>query len=189
MKINALYASLLCILLAGPAQAQNPTESVSRELPAFATLGDVFSQGALAAESAEKSLAVPLAPAPPLTRMFVFAVGSTNCNWEYMTSVGQLATTCNHGGAQMSAAVLEIGYGSNPIAWMSGTVLPNSANYQTTPVCIVGTRYDWPCSPGATIVGFLRYYNLNGYQNGLFRYQNTSINAPMNTLSTRINIL
>jgi hypothetical protein len=84
---------------------------------------------------------------------------------------------------------MEIGYGNNPVAWMIGGLLPISANYQTTPVCVVGGYYSWPCPAGYTVVGFLRYYNLNGRQAGLFEYQNTSTNSPWNTMYTRINIL
>jgi hypothetical protein len=127
------------------------------------------------------------APAPPLTAMWVYAVASSTCNgWEY--TVGLTATTCDHGGAQLRTAVLEIGYGSNSIAWMNGGIQPNSAMYKNTPVCITGGSYTWPCTAGQTIVGFLREYNLDGHQGGVFKYQNTSINSPWNTLGVQISI-
>lgn len=138
---------------------------------------------------ATKNSITALAAASSLTQVFVYAVGSSNCGWEYMTSTSQFSTICNHGGALMRSAVLEIGYGSNPLAWMNGSLLPSYANYQTTPVCVVGGYYSWPCPSGYSVVGFLRYYNLDGNQGGLFRYQNTSTNSPWNTLSTQINIL
>lgn len=127
------------------------------------------------------------APAPPLTQMWVYAVGSTNCGWEY--TVGLSVTTCDHGGAQLRTAVLEIGYGSSRIAWMNGGVLPGSVMYASTPVCITGGYYSWPCTAGQTVVGFLNEYNVDGYQNGIFKYQNTSINSPWNTMSVQISIL
>ena len=65
----------------------------------------------------------------------------------------------------------------------------SSANYQTTPVCVTGGSYTWPCTAGQTVVGFLRYYNLDGNQSGLFKYQNTSTNSPWNTMSVQISIL
>lgn len=134
-----------------------------------------------------KSGAVARAPAPPLTAMWVYAVGSTDCGWEY--TAGLTTTTCNHGGAQLRTAVLEIGYGSNPVAWMNGGVLPSSARYASTPVCVTGGYYTWPCTAGQTVVGFLNEYNLDGYQNGIFKYQNTSTNSPWNTMSVQISIL
>jgi hypothetical protein len=184
MNVKLLGFALLAICpIAG---AQTPSATEARSLSA---LGDVLERAPLAKADIEaKAGVVPFAPAPPLTRLFVYAVGSTNCNWEYMTTIGQVATTCNHGGAQLRAAVLEIGYGSNPVAWMIGGVLPSSAHYQTTPVCITGSNYTWPCTAGQTVVGFLRYFNLDGHQNGIFREQNTSTNSPWNTMSTQINI-
>jgi hypothetical protein len=125
--------------------------------------------------------------APALSRMWVYAVGSTNCGWE--STVGLSVTTCNHGGAQLRAAVLEIGYGSSRVAWMSGGVLPSSAMYASTPVCVTGGYYSWPCTAGQTVVGFLNEYKLDGYQNGIFKYQNTSTNSPWNTMSVQISIL
>lgn len=188
MNMKLLGFALLAIsAAAGAADTRAPLAPEAQTLVAF---GDVADLAPLAKAGAEaKSGVVPFAPAPPLTQMFVYAVGSTNCGWEYMTTIGQIATTCNHGGAQLRSAVLEIGYGSIPVAWMNGGVLPSSANYQTTLVCIVGSSYSWPCPVGSTVVGFLRYYNLDGYQSGIFRYQNTSTNSPWNTMSTQINIL
>ncbi len=57
---------------------------------------------------------------------------------------------------------------------MNGGVLPSSARYASTPVCVTGGYYTWPCTAGQTVVGFLNEYNLDGYQNGIFKYQNTS---------------
>ncbi|MCA7012277.1 YolA family protein [Dickeya dadantii subsp. dieffenbachiae] len=125
------------------------------------------------------------APAPSLSRVTVYAVGSSNCGWEYMTSVGQLSTTCDHGGAQLRVAVQEIGYGNNPVAWMNGGILPRSANYQTDGICIVGNQYTFPCPAGYTVVGWMHYYNLDGTDNGQFKFQDTSTNAPRNTLFTQ----
>jgi hypothetical protein len=131
--------------------------------------------------------AVALAAAPPLTAMWVYAVGSTNCGWE--STAGLTTTACNHGGAQLRSAVLEIGYGASRVARMNGAVLPSSAMYASTPVCVTGGYYTWPCTAGQTVVGFLNEYNLDGYQNGLFKYQNTSSNSPWNTMSVQISIL
>ncbi|MBP2859461.1 YolA family protein [Dickeya oryzae] len=128
------------------------------------------------------------APAPALSRVAVYAVGSSNCGWEPMTSLGQFSTTCDHGGSQLRVAVQEIGYGSNPVAWMNSGLLPRSANYQTDTICNVGGQYTFPCPAGYTVVGWMRYYNLDGNESGQFQFQDTSTNAPRNTLSTQITI-
>ncbi|NHB92102.1 YolA family protein [Photorhabdus cinerea] len=125
-------------------------------------------------------------PAPPLTNMWVYAVGSTNCGWEYTSNLP--VTNCNHGGQQLRAAVLEIGYGYNSFAWMNSGMLPYSL-YSSTPVCITNGYYTWPCAGGQIVAGFLKEYILDGYQNGIFRYQNTSANWPQNTMSVQISIL
>ncbi|WP_152527466.1 DUF4879 domain-containing protein, partial [Xanthomonas citri] len=129
-----------------------------------------------------------LAPAPPLSRVIVYAVGSTQFGgWEYMTTVSQASTTGNHGGTQLRVVVQEVGYGGGGTAWMNSAVLPSSANYFTDPFCQTGSYYT-ACSAGQTVVGFYHYYNLDGYQSGLFKYQNYSLNAGP-TLSMQINIL
>jgi hypothetical protein len=133
---------------------------------------------------------VPRGPAPPLTRELVYAVGSTQYGgWEYMTTIGQMSTVGDHGGAQLRVVVQEIGYGNNPLAWMAGSMLPLSANYQNDSICISGNYYVSPCPVGGIVVGWYRYYNLDGWQDNFFQYQNTSTNSPYNTLSTSINIL
>jgi hypothetical protein len=123
-----------------------------------------------------------------LSSVRVYAVGSTDCDWEYI-SAGAFATSCNHGGAQLRVAVLEFGYGSvYPAARMSGNALPSSAKYQSQAVCGTTTNFTFSCSAGQTVIGTLNYYDLDGYQSGNFQYQNTSINGG-GTFSTQINIL
>jgi len=133
------------------------------------------------------SAPAPRAPAPPLTAMWVYAVGSTNCGWEY--TAGLTTTTCDHGGPELRTAVLEIGYGASRVAWMNSGLVPSGSMYASTPVCVTGGYYTWPCTAGQTVVGFLNEYNLDGNQSGLFKYQNTSSNSPFNTMSVQINIL
>ena len=181
-----------------------PEDKVQRALPVSEASGNAMpmilseisfpapeSQGILSVASGEDSLApnnAQLAPAPGLSRVFIYAVGSSDCGWEYMTTFDQYSTNCDHGGQQLRVAVQEIGYGGNAFAWMNGGVLPKSANYANESICIVGNNYVFPCPAGYTIVGWIKYYNLDGYQNGNFRFQNTSINPPQNTLSASISI-
>jgi len=135
------------------------------------------------------SSVTPAASASPLTRVAVYAVGSTLYGgYEYMTTLGQLSTVWDHGGTQLRVVVQEIGYGGTPTAYMAGTLLAAAKNYQNTPICIVGGYYTSPCPAGYTIVGWYRYFNLDGYNSGQFTYRNTSLNSPWNTLSTGIYI-
>lgn len=146
-----------------------------------------FAQGSVKVEASSNSEANLFNVASPLTELYVYGVYSSNCGVEF--TAGQSSTSCDHGGSVLQTAVLEIGYGGNPIVWMSGGILPSSASIGSTAVCITNNTYTWPCSAGQTIVGFLREYDISGNQNGLFRYQNTSLNSPFNTLSVQISIL
>lgn len=130
---------------------------------------------------------VQAASAPPLTKVEVYAVVSSDCNVE-LTSYQQQTTTCDHGGALLRVFVREIGYSNDATrhAWMRGNELPRSAIVSTTPICWIGTTYFLPCPVGVSVNGFIYEYKLDGYQVGYFTYQNQSINAPWNTMSTQI---
>ncbi|MDR1063234.1 MAG: YolA family protein [Azoarcus sp.] len=144
---------------------------------------------ALAAFASVSVHAQTRGPAPALSSIRIYAVGSPSCNWEII-STGAFSTTCNHGGGQIQVAVLEIGYGSTyPLVKMSGNTLPSSARYSRTPVCGTASNYTFTCSAGQIVIGFLNEYNLgSSYQSGLFTYQNNSINGG-GTFYARINIL
>ncbi|RFA26258.1 hypothetical protein CAI21_17415 [Alkalilimnicola ehrlichii] len=140
---------------------------------------------------ARKEELAPRQPAPPLTDMWVLGVYSTNCgggSWEVFPSPGTFATSCGHGGPTFRVAVIEVGYGSNPIArYQSGQL---GSAYDVELWCEQFGGGLAPCSPGQTVVAFVRYYNLDGRSvPGQFQYQNTSTNSPWNTMSTSINIL
>lgn len=118
--------------------------------------------------------------APPISYVQVRYVGSTNQGWEPVAD-GTFTTTLDHGGAQLRVLTVEVGYGGTRIARINGVTLPSSANYQTLAFC--GSNFLTPCTAGQTIVGFSRYWNIDGYQSGTFQYQTTSLNSPWNTLS------
>lgn len=134
--------------------------------------------------SAIASAPVQAVPAAPLTRMEVYAIWSSNCGWE--STRGKYATTCDHGGAQLRVFVLEVGYGFNRKASMLGDDLPRAGIVDTLDVCMVGDQ-PYNCH-GQSIEAFIHEIKLDGYQNGQFVYQNTSVNAPQNTMSTWIRI-
>ncbi|MCP1243909.1 DUF4879 domain-containing protein [Acetobacter lambici] len=126
--------------------------------------------------------------APPLTDMWVYAVASSNCGVEYMTAKYQASTTCDHGGAMLRIAVIEVGYGKSTYASMNNTELPKTNNYQTIPMCVKNNQYYWPCDTGDSVVGFVKLWSADGYQGGVFKNVDISANPPVQSLSTTINI-
>jgi hypothetical protein len=132
---------------------------------------------------------VKLAPAPPLSYLQVYAVGSSYQGWEYMNDPYLYTTLWDHGGPVMRVVVLEVGYGYSRFAWMNGGQLPFSANYLNENLCWNYYGQLAYCSPGQTVAGSLRYYDVSGYQGGNFSYQNTSTNSPWNTMYDQITIL
>jgi hypothetical protein len=170
------------------AQAHEPAVDPQRAMTALPPLA-APDEAHLAPLDANIAPPVNRAPAPGLTSARIYAVGSTSCGWEYINGNGSGSTSCNHGGGELRVAIMEIGYGSNPIASMNGGQLPRSARYSSTGICVTGTQYTWPCKAGQTIVGWLDEYNVDGYDSGQFKYQNTSTNAPYNTVYTQINVL
>jgi Domain of unknown function (DUF4879) len=141
---------------------------------------------ALSAASLLATATVAAAPAPPLSYVQIRYVGSSTQGWEPIAD-GNFTTSLDHGGALMRVVTVEVGYGSSRIARMNGSVLPSSANYQSDAFC--SSNFLTPCQPGQTIVGFTRYWNVDGYPGGTFSYQSTSINYPFNTMSDTLNIL
>ncbi|STQ90083.1 DUF4879 domain-containing protein [Iodobacter fluviatilis] len=127
------------------------------------------------------------APAAPLSQVRVIAVGSNNIGWENIP-VGAQATVQDHGGAFLAVAVLEMGYGGNPIARMNGGVVPSASIFRRDTLCFVNGSAAIPCPPGNTVAGFIVYWDVSGNQNGFFQHTNTSLNSPWNTLSAQISI-
>ena len=184
--IKSLLSAAILSCMVVNVHAASP-ETVPGEQQAIAAFPELSGYTTLKAGKVQLAEVHQRAPAPPLSSMWVYAVGSTNCGWE--NTAGLSATACNHGGPELRSAVLEIGYGSNRVVWMNGGLLPSSAMYASTPVCVTNGYYTWPCTAGQTVYGFLNEYTLDGRDNGVFRYQNTSTNSPGNTLSVQISIL
>lgn len=129
-----------------------------------------------------------LAPADPLTYVEVDYVGSSTQGWEPI-AVDAFSTSKDHGGATLLVRVIEVGYGTNPIAEMNGSILSSSKNYENTRLCWNFSGYlTFDCQAGMLIAGYARYYDLSGNQSGTFEYQNTSINSPWNTEYDRLYI-
>jgi len=180
MKINKIKC-LLSVAMAAGISAMSYAEEYQLTFEAIPELpigNELFSDDSSIPEI-DQSQIVARAPAPPLDYVSILAVYSTNCGWE--NTEGKFTTSCNHGGSTLRAAVLDMGYGSNRIAWMDGSILPNSAIYLRENICAAPLGGLQRCTSGQTVIAFMTYYNLDGYTDGIFQYQNTSTNAPFNT--------
>jgi len=185
---KTLIRALLSVAMIASVNTLAQAEAVSSEQQVVITMPQLDSQAhpipAELTDIFQVNSGVTPQAAPPLTKIWVYAVGSSNCDWEYTYDL--LVTKCDHGGALLRTAVLEIGYGLTPLAWMFGSLLPSSAMYSEQLVCIANGFYSWgPICYGKVAVGRLREYNLDGYQSGTFSYRNSSANAQ-NTLSVMI---
>ena len=136
------------------------------------------------------SMSLASGPATALSNVLVYAVESSSYGgWEYMTTAGQASTVGYHSGPILRVAVVAFGYGNTPVVFMGGRLLPTSAFYQSTFICVVNGAYSFSCPAGYTAVGFVQYFDIDGYSTpGEFTYQSTSLNPPINTLSTQIQI-
>ncbi len=113
-------------------------------------------------------------PASPLYYLEVYAaISSYYPSYEYF-SQSQYSSIQNHGGSEMYIVTVELGYGNSEIAKMVGV---NLTEIQSQAIVDSGI-----------VVGYFRWWNASGYQNGQFTYRNTSINYPYNTMSDWINI-
>ncbi len=195
IRVMLYLASMLLLLTNQSNTQQSPSSTFNAVVETITPLETTMSKlNFLARETPSLMALSPQAAAPQLSRELVYAVGSTQYSsssgnlWEYMTTIGQTSTVGDHGGAQLRVVVQEIGYGGSPTLRMNGVILAKTADYQDTSICIVGSSYTFPCPAGYTVIGYMRYINLDGYQSGTFSYQNSSLNSPYTTLSTSINI-
>jgi len=115
-----------------------------------------------------------LSSASPLYYLEVYAAISSNYpSYEYF-SQSQYYSVQDHGGAEMYIVTVELGYGFSPIAKMIGNNLTQVQQQAIT--------------DNGIVIGYFRWWDASGYQNGQFTYQNTSSNYPYNTMSDWINI-
>lgn len=126
-----------------------------------------------------------LGPAQGVTYFQTYAVGSSNSgeNWEFV-GASQFSTVIDHGGALLSVAVLQFGYG-NGGASLNGAP---GVNYATDNLCGSLSTLHF-CSVGEIITGFLEYYSFNGAQGGGFTVFTNSIASPFGQKTDSITIL
>lgn len=120
--------------------------------------------------------------APPLSQVEILKVLSPACGLEDVSD-GRERTQCEHHGPGIKVYVLEIGYGREPYVTLDGMEVDGTR----TPVCEDGSTYV-PCETGGITAGYLYIFDLAGKQEGTFRFTNTSLNAPGNTMSAQIYI-
>jgi 1-aminocyclopropane-1-carboxylate deaminase/D-cysteine desulfhydrase-like pyridoxal-dependent ACC family enzyme len=116
------------------------------------------------------------APAPPLTKIYVDTINSSQGGKEKISS-SQNSTQKDHGGDWLEVITFEQGYKIANFAKFNDESM-RLVNY--TGVDLNGDRvYD----------GFYYYWRIDKpFTEGKFTTQSTSTNAPWNTMSTYINI-
>lgn len=171
-----------CATLSFSALCQADSSPVQKTMTTFPEL--VLQQGYLPNVGISKpnADATTQASAPGISGVYIFAVGSTKFNGYEYISPNQVSTIYDHGGAELVVAVLEFGYG-RAYANFLGSQLESYRNYRTDNIC--GTlSHAVFCStlpPGATIIGFLRYWDLSRdatNEGGNFSETAISINGP-----------
>ncbi len=120
--------------------------------------------------------------APPLSQVEILKVLSSSCGLEDVSD-GREQTHCDHRGSDIKVYVLEIGYGREPHVTLDGFEVDGTR----TAVCEDGSSYV-PCGNSGITAGYLYIFDLAGKQEGTFRFSNTSINAPGNSMSAQIYI-
>ncbi len=121
------------------------------------------------------------APAPALSEVRVFKVESANCT-EVIPERAESTHLCAHRGPT-KVYVKELGIGNNSVASFDGARLSG----RSTAVCQVGS-ISQACNGAGTLMGYVYVFELDVRAQGSFRYSNTSINAPRNTLSAVLSI-
>ncbi|MCT4618785.1 MAG: YolA family protein [Marinisporobacter sp.] len=115
------------------------------------------------------------APAPPLTKLGVYAVVSSNGGVEYIQP-GQIGTQKDHGGSECYVVTYEIGFSSSKFAkW-------NSALLKEVHSRHIDTNND------GIVEGYLRWWDISGNDFGNFTYEAYSANYPWNKMSTGLRI-
>jgi Domain of unknown function (DUF4879) len=176
MSMFKTALAILCVMGFSSAMAGEPPLreiEASRELDTIVLRAQMVEQYEASKRAKDESI-VPLAPAPPLTQLQNYAIRSANHpNWEYL-STSQFGTLYDHGGAWMDLVTYEYGYGHISVCKIAGFQL---TAWRTDPIV-----------SGSTVIGWIRYWNADGFQVGQWSYQNTSSNYPWNTMSDYIQV-
>jgi Domain of unknown function (DUF4879) len=104
-------------------------------------------------------------------------------SWELVSAL-QSATVNDHGGALLSVAVLQFGYGNRSASLNSAP----GVNWATDLLCGTLSTLHF-CSVGEIVTGFLDYYSFDGAQGGGFSSVTNSIASPFGQSSDFLTIL
>ncbi|WP_019850762.1 DUF4879 domain-containing protein [Desulfitobacterium sp. PCE1] len=113
----------------------------------------------------------PMAEAPPLSYLEVYAaISSQNPTYEYFTA-NQTSSVADHGGAEMYIVTAELGYGFQRHAKIANSAFLPEVQYQ-----MIDLDND------SIVDGWFYWWDASGYDSGLFTYENRSANYPFNTM-------
>lgn len=126
------------------------------------------------------SVALPAAPAMPLSAVEILKVVSRTCAVEDVSDARE-HTRCNHDGPNIKVYVLERGYGGQPNVTLDGQKIDGVR----APVCNRGSGLD-DCQRGGTTTGYLYTFDLGNKNEGWFEFSNTSLVPPHTRLGARL---
>lgn len=130
-----------------------------------------------------RSEITPEAAATGIEYYEVYAVGSSNLGWDYVTA-SATSTSPGHGGSQLRVAILQYGYGNVGSSTLAGT---QGTNLASEYLCGTMSTLHY-CSVGETITGFMRYISFDGMQGGYFSSIANSTASPYGSWSDSIYI-
>ena len=114
---------------------------------------------------------------PALPEVFDFG------GWQRVSEL-QSSTNYDHGGSQLSIAVIQYGYGNPNQATMNGI----SNSYSSSSVLCGTLATLHYCSAGETVTGWLYVFDFDGQQSGNFVTSSNSIASPFGYWSDSIYI-
>lgn len=126
--------------------------------------------------------ATVLGPAPGISYFQTYAVGSSSAGvWEFI-GANQASTVLDHGGASLSVAVIQLGYGFGGASLNVPGVL-----YAEDHLCASQSSLHF-CNIGEIVVGFLDYYSFDGQQFGNFTAFSDSTASPFGRWTDSLSI-
>lgn len=126
--------------------------------------------------------------APPLTSVEIRNVFSTQAATNETISPSQFSTVLDHGGAQVRVTVREIGYAQTTrTVRLNGAIVSNTA-LTITNLCGTASSPTTSCSPGQSIIGFDRTYQIDGSTGGSYSVTARNSKTPFNAITDTLNI-
>ena len=147
-----------------------------------------FSLASAAALSLASSAAMAQS-APPLTKVMITGVYSTDIGFTEAITQYQTATVYDHGGAQVRITVREIGYAKSVhTVKLNGTIVSNTV-LSTTRLCGTASAPTTTCNSGDIIIGYDKVFQIDGQSGGTFSVSSQNAFSPFNWITDTLNIL